>query len=209
MRILSLLVLLLSSAATQATMIVIEPDDFSPGTQITSPHANVVFYSEWMATPVFATTVVPGGYAAPTGAAHFGGSAVAFFDREDVPAYGLTFEFFTPVTSVSIWALNHGYDGPDGGLHLDCSVWLAGAATRSMGFCDGASFRTQVGEAYLYTLSFGGLAFDRIVLGGGSSIDAFIFDRLEATAIPEPSTAALLALGVIGLFVGRRLRKAR
>lgn len=203
MRVPTLLSLLfLFAASANATMIVIEPDDYALGTPITHELATVTGYQDHQPTPVFISTATPGGFGAPTGSAHFGSLVTGFTSRNDVPAFGVVFEFAMPVDSVSILALNYGY-GP--GLHLDCSVWLVGAADRSAG-CDGRLVTTAVGETTLYNLSFGGQAFDRITFGGGSSIGAFIFDRLEAHVVPEPATAILLATALLGMGYAVRRR---
>jgi hypothetical protein len=206
MRVAPLLCLLsLFAASANATMIVIEPDNYPLGTPITHEFATVTRYEDHQALPLFISTTTPGGYGAPTGSAHFGNLVTTFSGRSDIPWYGVVFEFAAPVDSVSILALNYGY-GP--GLHLDCSVWLVGAADRSGG-CDGALTKTALGETRLYNFTFGGQAFDRITFGGGSATGAFIFDRLEAHVVPEPATAMLLGTALLGMGVAvRRRRKA-
>lgn len=206
MRVATLLCLLaLFAASANATMIVIEPDDYAPGTAITHEYATVTSYSNYQANPQIASTATYGGYGAPTGSAHFGNPVTIFGPQgNDIPMFGLVFEFAMPIDSVSILALNYGY-GP--GLHVDCSLWLIGAASRSR--CEGTPDRTALGETTLYTFSFGGQAFDRITFGGGSAIGAFIFDRLEAHVVPEPETLAMMLAGLVGIAVTtRRRRKA-
>lgn len=203
MRVLALLSLLsLFAASANAMMIVIEPDDYALGTPITHEHATVTGYQDHQPMPVFSSTARPRGFGAPTGSAHFGNLVTTFTSRNDVPWFGVVFEFAMPVHTVSILALNYGY-GP--GLHLDCSVWLVGAVDTSAG-CDGRLVNTAVGETRLYTLSFGGQAFDRITFGGGSATGAFIFDRLEAHVVPEPGTAILLATALLGMGYAVRRR---
>lgn len=204
MRVATLLCLLsLFAASANATMIVIEPDDYALGSPITHEQATVIGYQDHQPMPVFASTATLGGFGAPTGSAHFGNLVTTFASHNEVPWYGVVFQFAMPVDSVSILALNYGY-GP--GLHLDCSVWLVGATDRSGG-CDGGLISTAVGETRLYNLSFGGQAFDRITFGGGSGIGAFIFDRLEAHVVPEPATAILLATALLGMAGAVRWRR--
>jgi hypothetical protein len=198
-----------------ADPIVIEPDDFAEGEQITSPYASIVQYHGWVPYPVMAVAGSPRNdwgvsYGAPTGELNFPAVNLAFigFDNPYVPIEGLVFHFNEPVSSVQIWGLNFFYGGNSGGLSLDCLLWLQGhsSPTGCMGDVD---YKTQVGDAHLYTLSAGGHPFDSIGFGGYTAINAFIFDRLEATRVPEPAMLSMLPLLLLPLAIRRRGRVRR
>jgi hypothetical protein len=191
---------LLFASQSMAAMIVIEPDDFAPGQQITSEFATISRYYAGHPQPVYAVPAADLGFTAPTGTLTFGTSVMTYWDAPDHPQSGLFFEFNEPVSSVRVWGMNitHNLE-----YSLECRLYLVGAGERS--WCDGASETTTKGVAHFYDLSLGGLAFDRIALGGYSALP-FIFDRLEATPIPEPSTTGLFGLGTLALLLGRRRR---
>jgi hypothetical protein len=188
--------LLMASAAAftlsaHADPIVIEPDDYDLGEQITSPFATVSKYNTLDPLPIYATytNTSEGVFApAPTGSLVFG------------PGYTrLDFDFVEDVSSIDILALNWGYNG----LQLDCEVWYDDG---ELGQCsDDADYKTVKGETHLYSLSArDGRAFDRIQFGGYSRIGALLFDHLVAYPVPEPLVLELFLMGGVAAFLFRR-----
>lgn len=184
---------LLLTETAYAALIVIEPDDFAVGEQITSEHARVVFYDRYVSEAVYAKDGSRWGYQAPTGSNVFGTSVTSMGDRDDVPEYGLTFEFFSPVKSVTIWTLNYDYHYP---LGIESFAWTSGLTNPRYGGASASQLPYQ-GVAVQYTFEFNGTSFDRLSIGGDDTIAAILFDRLEAVTVPAPSTLHMLAIGLV------------
>lgn len=202
MRLLALLSLLIATCAN-ATIITIEPDDFALGQQITSEYAIVSALSGYERHAVYASGAPGDGYQAPTGASMFTRDPTgavhgwAAADRNG-PWFGLFFEFLTPVYEVSFYALNLGYTP---GLGIECLAY--GQTSGSSCVSPTGILSMSLGESQRYTFTFD-QGIERLLLGGGNTTAAIGFDRLEANTVPEPSTLALLSIGLLGMAWRRR-----
>lgn len=192
----------------QAMMIVVEPDDYAPGTDL-STVSSYVTLSNGRHSPVFSGTFSCPGYSAPTGTRVFSESGASACNGwasqgggpfpEGDGGFAFVATFNQAVTDIGLSVLNFGYP-----LKFGASYALYDELFQRIdyGFID-----TPLGQQM--NLSFLQTGIRYLEIGGFDSIAALSIDRLSFR-IPEPASWGLFALGsVLLVVIGRRRGRAQ
>lgn len=204
--------LALFAMGAAAAPIVIEPDDYAPGTDLSnvSPHVTLQYRlgGEEPPAPVYASPP-RGPFAAPTGSLTFGHFAFGFYDSVDLDGViGFAILFHQPFAIVTLRAQNWGYcefddDGRligdiGGGLGAEWSAFDTAGQLIAYGYAGPG----RCGRPFTVRVMVEDMA--ALVVGGAAIQNHIELDRLTLQVV-EPATAALLGLGLTGLaWVGRR-----
>lgn len=206
---------LLSPSKVLSAPIIIEPDDYAPGADLSMVSELVTIQSLGFGLdvhPVFAVpTRWPDFFDAPTGSLTFGmyGFGYTSSDKDVLAGYqGLLLQFTRPIHRVQILSQLAGWcviDDDEFGppfLHPDPllpgNAWAAfdghGALIQS-----GVLHTSGCGIVDLTTLSFSSVSY--LVFGAGDASAVVEYDRLTFW-IPEPSSIYLM-ICALGLFIMR------
>ncbi len=207
---LALLFVFSSAVAGAVTTVIIEPDDYSLGTNLStvSPYVTLGYQSGDNQTLQIVTSTVPTNdsgvqYPAPTGDHVFGpiggggfagGGCSGSLDTNNWGCQGFVMSFNQSVSHVSLQALNWGYPP---GLGV---IWYA---------WDGSG--DQIGGGQIWPVNNLGIPFladiqlDGIrtfMLGGSAGTAAVSFDHLtfDIATVPAPGSAWLFASSLCGLI---------
>lgn len=218
-----------ASSAANAYAIMIEPDHYAEGTNLSTiaPYVTLQSHSGFGDRyPVYATKPrrdfdTPTGelYDAPTGELSFGnfsGSYVQCGDYriECVEGFGMTFH--QPVDWVSLKAINdiYGYSPEEAGNDIGIGLpaqWYAfdvNGDQLASGLESGVEGDNR-GVVFEMYWDIPGMT--SLVVGGFDSISAFQFDdlrfKLTQATVPEPGTLGLFGMGVAGLVAFRRRQR--
>ena len=190
--------------AAAAPALVVEPDDFAPGTDISNAVPGVTLSASGNIvtdTSVFATTPPTGPGVSSTGSLVFGYQNVnqqqtSF--QEGFLTSRFRADFDALQASVSIDAI--GNNTPSGGS--DSAILRAFDAGNTLLASDTVSGLSR-GQVGTLTVNFAsGISY--ITVRGGTNAGVNL-DNLRTTAVPEPTTAGLLIASTLGLL-GRRRR---
>lgn len=202
-------------AAASATVIVLEPDHFPVGTDLSNASPYVTLQSldgGYGSGPVYAT-LSTSEFDAPTGELVFGNFPGGWADCEGHLdcAQGFGMIFHQPIDWVSLKAINTGYGFP-GEFGLS-ATWLAFDANGDY-LTDGYSFGASPDNLGIpFSLDLAIQDMTSLVVGGSTQINALQFDELSfglsPVDVPEPTTLALLGLGLVGLAFARRRQHRR
>lgn len=190
--------LLLFSVPASALLVTLDPDDYAPGTDLTTISPFVTL-TDGAKGHVFASQFSCANQTAPTGGMVFaqtaapscsGWASQAGGPFPD-PLFGTAFvaAFAVPVESVGILGINFGYSLP---FFAEFSFYDENFRRLGGGVLD-----APLGQAISISFSAPGIRYFDI--GGGDSIGALSLDRLSFS-IPEPGSLPLMAIGVIGLL---------
>jgi hypothetical protein len=189
------LALLALAVPAHAKLVTIEPDDFIGKGAILSPYVVIRSIDQGIYSAVTATTSLDG-FDAPTGKAVFRSASVAE-QIDGRPFHGFSVEFLVPVRRFEIGVVNTTYEPSNG---LDCILWNS---TIEFHYCDARNAQGGFFNAVYGVPGFAVITdtarISQVLLGGGDMIGGMRFDRLSFE-VPEPTTFALFAAGLLGLL---------
>ncbi|MGO1461777.1 MAG: PEP-CTERM sorting domain-containing protein [Marinobacter sp.] len=200
---------LFTPSTTMATIITVEPDDFAEGTDLSNVSPYVSLQSlggtGYESQPVYSTRSNPR-YRAPTGELVFGTFGSTFgFDCGDgyfECAFGFGMTFHQPVSWVSLLYQNI-FDGDTEARYYNHPLdWFAYDSSGEQ-IAKGRQISGSPGQVFSLNLAIPNMK--HLVVGANDGVNLMETDRLSfAVDVPEPTPAALLAIGLGAMLVARK-----